>query len=137
MFNLWHLRHWLQYWQLRTWNHDIFVTWQLIVTLDSIRNSCDVLTLPWAVMFLWNVFSSLVNGCLWFGLWPVLTIGTISCNHAHDVQCSCQHHAHDKYIFRLHLPFEGWWKWIISIFSSLQCPESWGSESYGGINMNF
>ena len=23
----------------------IFVTWQLIVTLDSIRNSCDVLTM--------------------------------------------------------------------------------------------
>ena len=22
MFNLWYLRHWLQYWQLRTWNHD-------------------------------------------------------------------------------------------------------------------
>ena len=21
-FNLWHLRHWLQHWQLRTWNHD-------------------------------------------------------------------------------------------------------------------
>ena len=21
-FNLWHLRLWLQYWQLRTWNHD-------------------------------------------------------------------------------------------------------------------
>ena len=21
-FNLWHLRHWLQYWQLRTWIHD-------------------------------------------------------------------------------------------------------------------
>ena len=22
LFNLWHLRHWLQHWQLRTWNHD-------------------------------------------------------------------------------------------------------------------
>ena len=41
---LWHLRHWLQYRQLRTWIHDIlcFVIWQLIVTLDSIRNSGDV-----------------------------------------------------------------------------------------------
>ena len=29
---LWHLRHWLQ----------IFFTWKLRVTLDSIRNSCDV-----------------------------------------------------------------------------------------------
>ena len=41
--DLWHLRHWLQFWQLRTWIQTIIVTWQLIVTLDSIRNSCDVL----------------------------------------------------------------------------------------------
>ena len=39
----WHLRHWLQFWQLRTWIQTIIFTWQLIVTLDSIRNSCDVL----------------------------------------------------------------------------------------------
>ena len=39
----WHLRHWLQFWRLRTWIQSIIVTWQLIVTLDSIRNSCDVL----------------------------------------------------------------------------------------------
>ena len=39
----WHLRHWLQFWQLRTWIQTIILTWQLIVTLDSIRNSCDVL----------------------------------------------------------------------------------------------
>ena len=35
------LRHWLQF----NWEPEfmtIFVTWQLIVTLDSIRNSCDV-----------------------------------------------------------------------------------------------
>ena len=38
----WHLRHWLQFWQLRTWIQTIILTWQLIVTLDSIRNSCDV-----------------------------------------------------------------------------------------------
>ena len=37
-----HLRHWLQYWQLRTWINDNLCTWQLIVTLDSICNSCDV-----------------------------------------------------------------------------------------------
>ena len=43
--DLWHLRHWLQFWQLRTWIHDNFVTWQLRVTLDSIRHSCDVLNL--------------------------------------------------------------------------------------------
>ena len=41
----WHLRHWLQFWQLRTWIQTIILTWQLIVTLDSIRNSCDVLSL--------------------------------------------------------------------------------------------
>ena len=29
-------------WQLRTWIQTIILTWQLIVTLDSIRNSCDV-----------------------------------------------------------------------------------------------
>ena len=38
----WHLRHWLHFWQLRTWIQTIILTWQLIVTLDSIRNSCDV-----------------------------------------------------------------------------------------------
>ena len=37
--DLWHLRHWLQFWQLRT---QFFVTWQLRVTLDSISNSCNV-----------------------------------------------------------------------------------------------
>ena len=40
--DLWHLRHWLQFWQLRTRIQTIFVTWQLRVTLDSICNSCDV-----------------------------------------------------------------------------------------------
>ena len=40
--DLWHLRHWLQFWRLRTWIHEIFGTWQLIETLDSIRHSCDV-----------------------------------------------------------------------------------------------
>ena len=38
--DLWHLRYWLQYWEPRFMT--IFVTWELIVTLDSIRNSCDV-----------------------------------------------------------------------------------------------
>ena len=42
---LWHLRHWLQYWQLRTWIYDNL--WHLIVTLDSIHNSCDVLPKLW------------------------------------------------------------------------------------------
>ena len=32
----------LQFWQLRTWIQTIILTWQLILTLDSIRNSCDV-----------------------------------------------------------------------------------------------
>ena len=37
--DFWLLRHWLQFWQLRTWIQSIILTWQLIVTLDSIRNS--------------------------------------------------------------------------------------------------
>ena len=32
----------------------IFVTWQLIVTLDSIRNSCDVLLNPSQFFFSWE-----------------------------------------------------------------------------------
>ena len=48
----WQLRHWLQFWQLRTWIQTIILTWQLTVTLDSIRNSCDVLfTLYWLNVF--------------------------------------------------------------------------------------
>ena len=43
VWETWHLRHRLQFWRLRTWIQSIIVTWQLIVTLDSIRNSCDVL----------------------------------------------------------------------------------------------
>ena len=39
---MWHLRRWLQYWQLRTWINDNLCTWQLIVTLDTIHNSCNV-----------------------------------------------------------------------------------------------
>ena len=46
--DLWNLRHWLQLWQLTTWIMTTFVTWQLIVTLDSIRNSCDV--------FVWTTY---------------------------------------------------------------------------------
>ena len=43
--DLWHLRHWLQYWQLRTWIHDnlCYLTINCDTVLDSIRNSCDVL----------------------------------------------------------------------------------------------
>ena len=37
--DLWQLRHWLKFWQLRTSIQTIFVTWQLRVTLDSICNS--------------------------------------------------------------------------------------------------
>ena len=38
----------------------IFVTWQLIVTLDSIRNSCDVLHLVWSAF----VISSAITTAL-------------------------------------------------------------------------
>ena len=43
--DLWHLRHWLH---SDNWEPEfmtIIVIWQLIVTLDSIRNSCDVFTM--------------------------------------------------------------------------------------------
>ena len=41
--DLWQLRHWLQFWQLRTWIHDnlCYLTIKR-VTLDSIRNSCNI-----------------------------------------------------------------------------------------------
>ena len=57
----WHLRHWLQFWQLRTWIQTIILTWQLIVTLDSIHNSCDV----WYFMkYIWFfVFSCFAVVC--------------------------------------------------------------------------
>ena len=42
LLDLRHLRHWLQFWQLRTSIQTIFGTWQLRVTLDSICNSFDV-----------------------------------------------------------------------------------------------
>ena len=45
----WHLRHWLQFWQLRTWIQSIIFTWHLIVTLDSIRNFCDVWECIWFI----------------------------------------------------------------------------------------
>ena len=69
--DLWHLRHWLQFWQLRTWIMTIFVTWQLIVTLDSIRNSCDVfvnvrnISTYIVIMDIWTNyrFTSLLNVC--------------------------------------------------------------------------
>ena len=43
--DLWHLRHWFQYWQLRVWINDnpCYLTINCVVTLDSLRNSCDVL----------------------------------------------------------------------------------------------
>ena len=37
-----HLRHWSQFWQLRTLFYNNLFAWQLRATLDSIRNSCDV-----------------------------------------------------------------------------------------------
>ena len=42
VWETWHLRHRLQFWRLRAWIQSIIVNWQLIVTLDSIHNSCDV-----------------------------------------------------------------------------------------------
>ena len=57
-WRLQHLRHWLHFWQLRTWIQTIFVTWQIRVTLDSISNSCDVLSIfpflvKWHIVRFW------------------------------------------------------------------------------------
>ena len=49
-----YLRHWLQPGFIT-----IFVTWQLILTLDSIRNSCDV--------FIGEHFAFFIGGTLCFG----------------------------------------------------------------------
>ena len=62
----WHLRHWLQFWRLRTWIQSIIVTWQLIVTLDSIRNSCDVLRVEMSKrrgvsLVVWTLFKETTN----------------------------------------------------------------------------
>ena len=49
-----HLRHWVQFWRLSSWIQAIILTWQLIVTLDSIRNSCDVLYILRSESQLWQ-----------------------------------------------------------------------------------
>ena len=47
----------------------IFVIWQLIVTLDSIRNSCDVFLLYWFLQRAWSQMSlELSNIILTFGM---------------------------------------------------------------------
>ena len=59
VWETWHLRHRLQFWRLRTWIQSVIVTWQLIVTLDSIRNSCDVFKhkLDYSCLLLLRCFS--------------------------------------------------------------------------------
>ena len=51
--DLWHLRHWLQFWRLRTWILTIILTWQLIVTAFTIL-----------AMF-WNASFSIFGVILW------------------------------------------------------------------------
>ena len=58
----WHLRHWLQFWQLRTWIQTIILTWQLIATLDSIRNSCDVF--PWSLIVFQMMISKIIQNII-------------------------------------------------------------------------
>ena len=74
--DLWDLRHWLQFGQLRTWFMTIFVTWQLRVTLDSIRNSCDVfgcMGTSWYqnLGLVGNPLTSAVPGLFWAFRWLV------------------------------------------------------------------
>ena len=75
--DFWHLRHWLQFWQLRCWIQTISITWQLIVTLDSNCNSCDVL---WSVLpILWRgvlgvvhiVYCAMLNQIVQYNYEPV------------------------------------------------------------------
>ena len=66
----WHLRHWLQFWQLRTWIQTIILTWQLIVTLDSIRSSCDDFIGQVAMGYHWR---PLTRYHMWLVQWLVCT----------------------------------------------------------------
>ena len=42
--DLWHLRHWLQFWQLRTWIHENLCYLTINCDTGQHRNSCDVLS---------------------------------------------------------------------------------------------
>ena len=48
--DLWHLGHWIQFWQLRTWIHNN-LCYLARVTLDSIHNSCDWHGWVWQILF--------------------------------------------------------------------------------------
>ena len=52
-----HLIHWLHFRQLRTWIHDNLCYLTIRVTLDRIRNSCDVVTILTALDS-WSLGSS-------------------------------------------------------------------------------
>ena len=52
--DLWHLGHWIQFWQLRTWIHNN-LCYLARVTLDSIHNSCDWHGWVWQILFPWRV----------------------------------------------------------------------------------
>ena len=50
--DLWHLRHWLQFWQLRTWIHDNL--WYLTINCDTGQHS----------QFLQCLISNLITTCM-------------------------------------------------------------------------
>ena len=54
----------------------IFVIWQLIVTLDSIRNSCDVYTFWHSFWMVWGNACECDNACLKFHF----HLSFVSCN---------------------------------------------------------
>ena len=98
-----HLRHWLKFWQLRTWIHvmnfmTIFVSWYLRVTPDSIRNSCNVfLTSPIfrdkptfaALSWLWSATTIVLIICT--PKWPTHSeswIGALSHGTTHEKKSS-------------------------------------------------
>jgi hypothetical protein len=67
--DLWQLTHWLQFWQLRTWIHDIcYLT--IRVTVDSIRNSCDAFFLELSFFPVTPAAPSSVAGLSQSVRWP-------------------------------------------------------------------
>ena len=66
----------------------IFVTWQLRVTLDSIRNSCDVSTYQVSQEWALNTVLALNSGSWWWSVvtfWTLITGKTIAHSHFHVI----------------------------------------------------
>ena len=51
--DLWHLRHWLQFWQLRTWIHDNLCYLTINCDTGKHSHSCNV---SWTASYRWKVY---------------------------------------------------------------------------------